>query len=44
MQPDFWKSLVHPDDRERVLAENERVDAPGTPGTSSTGSSPRTVG
>ena len=31
MQPDFWKSLVHPDDRERVLAENERVDATGDP-------------
>jgi PAS domain S-box-containing protein len=28
-QPDFWKTLVHPDDRERVLAENERVDSTG---------------
>ena len=30
-QPDFWKTLVHPDDREWVLAENERVDATGDP-------------
>jgi PAS domain S-box-containing protein len=30
-QPDFWKSLVHPDDREWVLAENERVDRTGDP-------------
>ena len=31
MQPDFWKTMVHPDDRERVLAENERVDRTGDP-------------
>src|SRR4029450_13804802 len=31
MQPDFWKTLVHPDDREWVLAENERVDRTGEP-------------
>ena len=31
MRPDFWKSVVHPDDRERVLAENERVDRTGDP-------------
>jgi len=31
MQPDFWKTLVHPDDREWVLAENERVDRTGDP-------------
>jgi PAS domain S-box-containing protein len=31
VQPDFWKSLIHPDDRERVLAENERVDRTGNP-------------
>jgi PAS domain S-box-containing protein len=30
-QPDFWKSLVHPDDRGWVLAENERVDRTGDP-------------
>ena len=30
-QPDFWKSMVHPDDREWVLAENERVDRTGDP-------------
>jgi PAS domain S-box-containing protein len=28
---DFWKTLVHPDDRERVLAENEHVDRTGEP-------------
>ena len=28
---DFWKSVIHPDDREWVLAENERVDATGDP-------------
>jgi PAS domain S-box-containing protein len=31
MQPDFWKKLVHPDDRERVLAENDRCDRTGEP-------------
>jgi PAS domain S-box-containing protein len=31
MQPDFWKSLIHPDDRERVLAENDRCDRTGDP-------------
>ena len=31
MRPDYWKSLIHPDDRERVLAENERVDRTGDP-------------
>jgi PAS domain S-box-containing protein len=30
-QPDFWKTLVHPDDREWVLTENERVDRTGDP-------------
>jgi PAS domain S-box-containing protein len=30
-QPDFWQSLVHPEDREWVLAENERVDRTGDP-------------
>ena len=29
MQPDFWKTLIHPDDRERVLADNERADRTG---------------
>jgi PAS domain S-box-containing protein len=31
LRRDFWKSLIHPDDRERVLAENERVDRTGEP-------------
>ena len=31
MQLDFWKTLVHPDDRERVLAENERCNRTGDP-------------
>jgi PAS domain S-box-containing protein len=31
MRPDFWKTLIHPDDRERVLAENERCDRTGDP-------------
>jgi PAS domain S-box-containing protein len=31
MQPDFWQTLVHPDDREWVLAENERCDRTGEP-------------
>ncbi|HYN17370.1 MAG TPA: PAS domain-containing protein, partial [Actinomycetes bacterium] len=31
MRPDFWKSVVHPDDREWVLAENERCDRTGDP-------------
>jgi PAS domain S-box-containing protein len=30
-QPDFWKTLIHPEDREWVLAENERVDRTGDP-------------
>jgi PAS domain S-box-containing protein len=30
-QPNFWQSLIHPDDRERVLAENERADRTGEP-------------
>jgi PAS domain S-box-containing protein len=31
MQPDFWKTLLHPEDRERVLADNERCDRTGDP-------------
>jgi PAS domain S-box-containing protein len=31
VQPDFWMTLIHPDDRERVLAENEHVDRTGDP-------------
>jgi PAS domain S-box-containing protein len=31
MQPGFWKSLVHPQDRERVLAEDERCERTGDP-------------
>jgi PAS domain S-box-containing protein len=30
-QPDFWMTLIHPDDRQWVLAENERVDRTGDP-------------
>jgi PAS domain S-box-containing protein len=30
-RPDFWQTLIHPDDRERVLAENERCDRTGAP-------------
>ncbi len=30
-QPGFWKLLVHPADRERVLAEDERCDRSGDP-------------
>jgi PAS domain S-box-containing protein len=31
MQPGFWKTLLHPDDRERVLAEDERCERTGDP-------------
>jgi len=27
--PEFWMSLLHPEDRERVLAENDHTDATG---------------
>jgi two-component system, OmpR family, sensor histidine kinase KdpD len=30
-QPGFWKTLIHPDDREWVLAEDERVERTGDP-------------
>jgi PAS domain S-box-containing protein len=30
-QPGFWKTILHPDDRERVLAEDERVELTGDP-------------
>lgn len=30
-QRDLWKEIVHPDDRERVLAEDRRCDADGDP-------------
>jgi PAS domain S-box-containing protein len=30
-QPGFWKGLVHPDDRERVLAQDEQVELTGSP-------------
>jgi PAS domain S-box-containing protein len=30
-QPGFWKTVVHPEDRERVLAEDERCDRTGEP-------------
>jgi PAS domain S-box-containing protein len=30
-RPGFWKGLVHPDDRERVLAEDEQVELTGSP-------------
>ena len=29
--PEFWISLLHPEDRERVLAETDRTDATGEP-------------
>ena len=31
IQPDFWKTVIHPDDRQRVLGENERCDRTGEP-------------
>jgi PAS domain S-box-containing protein len=31
IQPDFWKTLVHPEDRDRVLAEEERCNRTGDP-------------
>jgi PAS domain S-box-containing protein len=31
MQPGFWKTLIHPEDREWVLAEDERCDRTGDP-------------
>ncbi len=30
-QPGFWKTLLHPDDRERVLAEDARCEQSGDP-------------
>src|SRR5206468_951152 len=30
-RPGFWKTLVHPDDRDRVLAEDARVELSGAP-------------
>lgn len=30
-QPGFWKTILHPDDRERVLAEDRRVELTGDP-------------
>jgi PAS domain S-box-containing protein len=30
-QPGFWKTMIHPDDRERVLAEDERCERTGDP-------------
>jgi diguanylate cyclase (GGDEF)-like protein/PAS domain S-box-containing protein len=29
--PDYWLKIIHPDDRERVLAEDRRVNAMGEP-------------
>jgi PAS domain S-box-containing protein len=31
MQPGFWKTLVHPEDREWVLAEDDRCERTGDP-------------
>ena len=31
VSPDFWQNLLHPDDRERILAENERTNETGEP-------------
>jgi PAS domain S-box-containing protein len=30
-QPGFWKKILHPEDRERVLAEDRRVELTGDP-------------
>ena len=30
-RPGFWKEILHPDDRERVLAEDRRVELTGDP-------------
>jgi PAS domain S-box-containing protein len=30
-RPGFWKTILHPDDRERVLAEDRRVELTGDP-------------
>jgi len=30
-RPGFWKQILHPDDRERVLAEDRRVELTGDP-------------
>jgi PAS domain S-box-containing protein len=30
-QPGFWKKILHPDDRERVLTEDRRVELTGDP-------------
>jgi PAS domain S-box-containing protein len=30
-QPGFWKTILHPDDRDRVLAEDRRVELTGDP-------------
>jgi diguanylate cyclase (GGDEF)-like protein/PAS domain S-box-containing protein len=29
--PEFWKTIIHPDDRERVLADDERTGETGEP-------------
>ena len=29
--PEFWQKLLHPDDRERVMAENDRTNETGEP-------------
>jgi PAS domain S-box-containing protein len=31
VQPDFWKAILHPDDRGRVLVEDERCERTGAP-------------
>jgi PAS domain S-box-containing protein len=31
IRPDFWKTLVHPEDRDRVLTEEERCNRTGDP-------------
>ena len=30
-RPDFWQNILHPEDRERVLAENKRTNETGEP-------------
>jgi PAS domain S-box-containing protein len=44
MQPGFWKTLVHPEDRDWVLPRMSASTAPESPGTWSTGSLPGTAG
>ncbi|MCL6641562.1 MAG: PAS domain-containing protein [Candidatus Rokubacteria bacterium] len=42
--PELWPRILHPDDRARALAENERTTRRGSVSGLSTGCSPRTGG